>query len=167
MRRFFGPVASIGVFFVATCAASLGGQPQHAQQKFASLKDIKENFLKYEGRTVALVGFLKGSHVGTFIESEDHTDLIRIRFAEQLPTKRVRVVRDAVYKDFAAAANSLYAPAIQPNPIAAIEVIGVISVLRRGRELAMSYDPYREAPVEFVPTQVLRFERLSRPSVEK
>ena len=139
-------------------------QSQGQPPKSVDLKDIHRNFLRYEGKVVTLVGFLKGSHIGTFIESQDHDAIIRLRFAQDLRKARPGC-SGRLYRRFEDVATSMYAPAIHPEPRAAIEVRGLVSVLRRDGKLARSYDPYREAPVEFVPIQVLRFEPVRRPVV--
>jgi hypothetical protein len=160
MRRFSRTCASGALLLVIGLLAVSLGESQNSPSNSADLKDIKENFLRYDGKVVTLVGFLRGSHVGTFIESGDHAAVIRVRLAEDLKEKRVRPVRDARYRQFEEAANSLYAPAIRPQPRASVAVRGLVSVLRRGGKVATSFNPYSEAPVEFVPIQILRFDAL-------
>jgi hypothetical protein len=127
------------------------------------IADIISHRLRFEGKVVRLTGAIRGTHYGPALENDDRAEAIRVKFLEERKPRTGGVVADALYLQFKEIATSLYAPAIQLEPRAKIDVVGRIELLRRNGKLADSYNIFTESPVWFVPLRVLHLEAV-RPS---
>jgi hypothetical protein len=145
-------IVSIPAFVIIAAFLAYGCQQQDIIR--ASVSEIKNNPLKYEGKIVRVVGYLESGHAGVGLESEDRKDRIRLRSPNVVDTP-VPVQRDALFEQFWTINTEIHKNDPDWKDIE-VEIDGFVRVLKENGKVAKEFDLYGQWPIEVITTHIIR-----------
>ncbi len=127
---------------------------QEEETNISSIKAIREDPLKYEGKMVRLSGYVETSHlVGFSLLSEDRKEEIRLVSPDVIGFT-FPVHRDKLYKKFWRIRTHL-----DNNPDRVdikVELDGFVRVLKKNGQIAEEFSVPDQFPIEVVPVRILK-----------
>jgi hypothetical protein len=142
-------------FFLAGCMAS-----QVEKELNASIPQIRADPLKYDSKVVRLAAWVRSSHYGLSLESEDFEERIALVKAGtggvQLPPELTEI-KDQVYDQFWEYFENNEIPDAGPHGVR-VELDGYIRLLKKNGKLTNEFPLYGQKPIELVPLKIRKME---------